>query len=60
MDLGRLCYTLTGKRVDVKYMQELLGHFDIKTMRYLHVRKEQLVNVTSPPDDIWKKGGIGW
>jgi site-specific recombinase XerD len=52
---------LLEKGVDVKYIQELLGHFNIKTtMRYLHVRKEQLVNITSPIDDIWKKGEIGW
>jgi hypothetical protein len=35
---------LLEKGVDVKYIQELLGHFNIKTtQRYLHVRKEQLV-----------------
>ena len=50
---------LLEKGVDVKYIQELLGHFDIKTtMRYLHVRREQLVNIPSPLDDLFKKGGI--
>ncbi len=29
-------------------------------MRYLHVRKEELVNIASPLDDFWKKGGIQW
>gem|GEM_PF-5333381 len=29
-------------------------------MRYLHVRKEQLINIVSPIDDLWKKGGIEW
>ncbi len=50
---------LLEKGVDVKYIQEILGHFSIKTtMRYLHVRKEALVNVVSPLDDLWKRGGI--
>lgn len=52
---------LLEKGIDVKFIQELLGHFDIKTtMRYLHVRKEQLVNIVSPLDDLFKKGGIEW
>jgi site-specific recombinase XerD len=42
-------------------MQKLLGHFNIKTtMRYLHVRKETVVNVASPMDGLWKKGGISF
>ncbi|MEO6347678.1 MAG: tyrosine-type recombinase/integrase [Aquaticitalea sp.] len=50
---------LLEKGVDVKYIQEILGHFDIRTtMRYLHVRREQLVNIASPLDDLFKKGGI--
>ena len=50
---------LLEKGVDVKYIQEILGHFSIKTtMRYLHVRKETLVNVASPLDDLYNKGGI--
>lgn len=52
---------LLEKGVDVKYIQELLGHFSIKTtQRYLHVAREQLVNIKSPFDDIWKAGGIEW
>ncbi|MDB5190464.1 MAG: tyrosine-type recombinase/integrase [Segetibacter sp.] len=52
---------LLEKGIDVKFIQELLGHFDIKTtMRYIHVRKEQLVNIVSPIDDIFKKGNINW
>ncbi|MDQ6761476.1 MAG: tyrosine-type recombinase/integrase [Bacteroidota bacterium] len=52
---------LLEKGIDVKFIQELLGHFDIKTtMRYLHVRKDQLVNIVSPLDDLFKKGGIEW
>jgi integrase/recombinase XerD len=52
---------LLEKGVDVKYIQELLGHFSIRTtMLYLHVKKEQLVNLASPIDDLWEKGGISW
>ena len=48
---------LLEKGIDIKYIQELLGHFDIKTTtRYLHVKKEQLVNIASPLDDLWEKG----
>ena len=42
---------LLEKGVDIKYIKELLGHFDIKTTeRYLHVAKEKLVNIQSPLD----------
>ncbi len=42
---------LLEKGVDIKYIKELLGHFDIKTTeRYLHVAKEKLVNIKSPLD----------
>lgn len=45
---------LLEKGVDIKYIKELLGHFDIKTTeRYLHVKKEQLVNIVSPLDDLF-------
>lgn len=37
--------------VDIKYIKELLGHFDIKTTeRYLHVAREKLVHIQSPLD----------
>jgi site-specific recombinase XerD len=50
---------LLEKGISVLYIRDILGHFDIKTTeRYLHVRKEVLVLVTSPLDDLWKKGGI--
>lgn len=52
---------LLEKGTDVRYIQELLGHFSIKTTtRYLHVAKEKLVVIESPLDDLWKKGGIEW
>ena len=47
------------KGVSTRYIQEILGHYDIKTTeRYLHVAKTTLVNLPSPIDDIWKNGGI--
>jgi integrase/recombinase XerD len=50
---------LLEKRTDVKYIKELLGHFDIKTTeRYLHVKKDALINIVSPLDDLWKKEDI--
>lgn len=52
---------LLDKGTDIRYIKDLLGHFDIRTTeRYLHVSKKQLVNVVSPFDDLWKTGGIEW
>jgi site-specific recombinase XerD len=52
---------LLDKGTDIRYIKDLLGHFDIKTTeRYLHVSKKQLVNVVSPFDDLWKKERIDW
>jgi site-specific recombinase XerD len=49
------------KGVDIKYIKDLLGHFSINTTtRYLHVRKENLVNIMSPLDDIFKKGKLSF
>jgi site-specific recombinase XerD len=42
---------LLGKWVDIKYIKDLFGHFDIKTTeRYLHVAREKLVVIQSPLD----------
>lgn len=42
---------LLEKGVDIKYIKELLGHFDIKTTeRYLHVAREKLIYIRSPLD----------
>ena len=44
------------KGVDVKYIKEILGHFNIKTTeRYLHVKRETLVNIASPLDALYGK-----
>ena len=50
---------LVEKGIDIRFIKDLLGHFSIKTTaRYLHVAKEKLVNIISPLDDIWGKGGL--
>lgn len=52
---------LLEKGTDIKYIKELLGHFNIRTTeRYLHVSKQKLVNIISPFDDLWDKGSIEW
>ncbi|MCZ2459850.1 MAG: site-specific integrase [Chitinophagales bacterium] len=52
---------LLDKGTDIRYIKDLLGHFNIKTTeRYLHVSKKQLVNIISPFDDLWKKEAIDW
>jgi integrase/recombinase XerD len=52
---------LLDKGTDIRYIKDLLGHFNIKTTeRYLHVSKKQLVNIISPLDDLWKKEQIDW
>lgn len=52
---------LLDKGTDIKYIKDLLGHFNIKTTeRYLHVSKKQLVNIVSPLDDLYKDGEIDW
>ena len=50
---------LLEKGVDIKYIKDLLGHFNIKTTeRYLHVRRDHLVNIVNPLDELFK--GRGW
>lgn len=52
---------LLDKGTDIRYIKDLLGHFNIKTTeRYLHVSKKQLVNIISPFDDLWKTNEIDW
>lgn len=48
---------LLEKGVDIKYIKDILGHFDIRTTeRYVHVARKSLVNISSPLDDLRKKG----
>lgn len=50
---------LLEKGIDIKYIRDLLGHFDIKTTtRYLHVKREQLINIESPLDGLLSKDEI--
>ncbi|MBS1600620.1 MAG: tyrosine-type recombinase/integrase [Bacteroidetes bacterium] len=52
---------LLDKGTDIRYIKELLGHFNIKTTeRYLHVSKKSLVNIVSPFDDLWRNEDIEW
>lgn len=52
---------LLDKGTDIRYIKDLLGHFNIKTTeRYLHVSKKQLINVVSPLDDLWRKQTLEW
>ncbi|WP_165871553.1 tyrosine-type recombinase/integrase [Flaviaesturariibacter flavus] len=52
---------LLEKGADVRYIQELLGHFSIKTTtRYLHVARADLVAIQSPLDDLWRRKQIDW
>lgn len=50
---------LLEKGTDIRYIKDILGHFNIKTTeRYLHVSKKSLVNIVSPLDDLFNKGII--
>lgn len=52
---------LMEKGTDIRYIKDLLGHFDIRTTeRYLHVSRKELVNIINPLDDLWRKGKIDW
>lgn len=50
---------LLEKGTDIRFIKDLLGHFNIKTTeRYLHVSKKQLVNFSSPLDDLFLNGKL--
>lgn len=52
---------LLEKGVDIRYIKEILGHFNIKTTeRYLHVSRRDLVNIISPLDDLVRNKSIEW
>ena len=52
---------LLEKGTDIKYIKDILGHFNIRTTeRYLHVANKQLVNILSPFDDLWKTNTVEW
>jgi integrase/recombinase XerD len=46
---------LLEKGVDVIFIKDILGHFDIKTTeRYLHVKRDLLINIESPIDGLYR------
>lgn len=46
---------LLEKGIDIRYIKDLLGHFSIKTTtRYLHVKREELINIVNPLDELYK------
>ncbi|MEO6549966.1 MAG: tyrosine-type recombinase/integrase [Ferruginibacter sp.] len=52
---------LLEKGIDIKYIKELLGHFNIKTTeRYLHVKRETLVNIPNVLDELNKSISLEW
>ncbi len=52
---------LLEKGIDIRYIKDLLGHFSIKTTeRYLHVKKEQLINIPNPLDELMRSGELDW
>jgi len=47
------------KGVSTRHIQDILGHFNIKTTELnLHVARTKLINLPSPLDDLWQKGGF--
>ena len=52
---------LLEKGTDIRYIKDLLGHFNIKTTeRYLDVSRTQLVNIISPLDDLMSRENVEW
>ena len=52
---------LLEKGVDVLFIKEILGHFNIETtQRYLHVKKEFLINIESPLDDLYRDSPVNY
>ncbi len=46
---------LLEKGTDIRYIKDLLGHYNIKTTeRYLHVAKDKLIHIASPLDYLFK------
>lgn len=57
----RHSFHILEKGIDISYIKDILGHFNIKTTEhYLHVKRDLLINIISPLDDIGKKGNIEW
>jgi integrase/recombinase XerD len=51
----RFATHLLEKGIDIRYIKDILGHFSIKTTtRYLHVKREELINIVNPLDELYK------
>ena len=52
---------LLEKGVDIRYIKDLLGHFNIKTTEHhLRAARNQLVNISIPLDDLMGRRKIDW
>jgi site-specific recombinase XerD len=52
---------LLEKGIDIRYIKDLLGHLNIKTTeRYLHVKKETLINIPNVLDELHKSFTLDW
>ena len=63
MILGTISFAthLLENGTDIKYIKELLGHFNIKTTeKYLHVSNHKLATIISPFDELMRSGKIDW
>lgn len=52
---------LLEKGIDIRYIKDLLGHLSIKTTeKYLHVKKETLINIPNVLDELNKTFTLDW
>ena len=52
---------LLEKGIDIRYIKDLLGHFSIKTTeRYLHVKRDTLINIPNVLDELNKTLTLEW
>ncbi len=48
---------LLEKGIDIHFIKQLLGHNDIRTTeRYLHVKRQDLLKLVNPLDEIFRDG----
>lgn len=52
---------LLEKGIDIRYIKDILGHLSIKTTeKYLHVKKETLINIPNVLDELNKNITLDW